>query len=346
MAVIDVHCHLVPPRCLPMEAVAPDGRTYGLRLGRDAQGAPCPVVNGQPNRNCDPEQLWNLERRLRDMDAAGVEVQVLSPPPFLLFYALPSHTAQEYARRFNAALAEITTARPDRFRGMATVPLQDPERAAAELEYAITELGLHGVEIGTNVNGLNLDEPRFAPFFETVQRLAVPVFVHPHAVAGQERLQRYYLGNLIGNPLDTTICIASLIFGGVLDAFPGLKLIFAHGGGQAPYLVGRWDRGHAVRPECQALPQPPSAYLQRLYFDTLCHRPQALHYLLLTVGASRLVLGTDYPFDMGDPQPQATLAALPAAERAAVAGETAARLYGIGDGAGRTPASKARSTTR
>lgn len=332
MATIDIHCHIVPESCLPMEAVGPDGRTYGFRSARDANGVLCPVANGQINRNCEPEQLWDLDRRLRDMDRASVDIQVLSPAPFLFFYNLPAAECAPRARQLNTAIATIARARPDRFRGMATVPLQGPELAASELEYAVTELGLHGVEICSNVDGINLDEPRFRQFFDTVQRLDVPVFVHPTNVAARDRLQRYYLGNLIGNPLDTAICIASLIFGGVLDAYPGLKLIFAHGGGVTSFVVGRWNHGHTVRPECQALPRPPVEYLQKLYYDTLCHDTRALQYLRDTVGASQIVLGTDYPFDMGDLQPLRTIAALDPLsdpERADMQGGTAARLYGI-----------------
>ncbi len=332
MPAIDIHCHIVPQSCLPMEAVGPDGQTYGFRTERDADGVLCPVSHGQLNRNCEPEQLWNLDRRLRDMDAAGVDIQVLSPAPFLFFYNLSPQDCQERARRLNTAIAEIVYAHPDRFRGMATVPMQDPELAAAELEYAISELGLHGLEMCSNVDGRNLDEPDFRPFFETVQRLDVPVFVHPTNVAGRDRLQRYYLGNLIGNPLDTAICIASLIFGGVLDAYPRLKMIFAHGGGHTAFVVGRWNHGHRLRPECQALPRPPETYLRRLYYDTLCHHPRALQYLVDLVGSSQIVMGTDYPFDMGDTQPLKTIAQLDdlsRADREAMRGETAADLYNI-----------------
>jgi aminocarboxymuconate-semialdehyde decarboxylase len=332
MAAIDIHCHIIPESCLPMEAVGPDGRTYGFRTERDASGALCPVSNGRINRNCEPEQLWDLERRLRDMDRAGVDIQVLSPAPFLFFYNLTPQECSQRARRINTAIAEIATARPDRFRGMATVPMQDPELAISELEYAINELGLHGLEMCSNIAGKNLDEPQFQPFFETVQQLDVPIFVHPTNVAGSDRLQRHYLGNLIGNPLDTAICIASLIFGGILDAYPRLKMIFAHGGGHASFVVGRWNHGRNVRPECQALPKPPVEYLKQLYYDTLCHDTSALQYLVATVGSSQIVLGTDYPFDMGDTQPLTTIASLASLsdqERANMHGETAARLYKI-----------------
>ena len=332
MTVIDVHCHIAPESCLPMEAVGPDGRTYGLSVGRDACGATCPVVDGRPNANCEPEQLHDVGRRLRDMDAAGVDVQVLSPVTYFYFYNLPAGECAARARRINAAVAEIAHGRPDRFRGMATVPLQDPDLAAAELEHAVRELGLHGVEICSNVDGRNLDEPAFRPFFEAADRLGVPVFVHPSSVAAADRLGSHYLANLIGNPLDSAICIASLMFGGVLDAFPGLKLVFAHGGGVAPILAGRWTHGREVRPECRELPRTPREYLASLHYDTITHDAGALRYLRDLVGPSRILLGTDYPFDMGDADPLGTISALSGLDdddRAGMRGATAARLYGV-----------------
>ncbi len=333
MAVIDIHCHIAPQSCLPLEAVGPDGRTYGLRAERDDIGMLCPVINGRINRNCEADQLYDIERRLREMDAAGVDIQVLSPVTFFFFYNLPAAECAARARQINAAIAQITVDRPDRFRGMATVPLQDPELAVAELEHAVGELGLHGLEICSNVNGKNFDEPEFKPFFEAVERLGVPIFVHPAHVAASDRLKRHYLVNLIGNPLDTAISIASLIFGGVLDAFPNLKLVFAHGGGIAPVLVGRWNHGHAVRPETEWLPRPPVEYLKELYYDTITHDTRALAYLCDLVGASRVLLGTDYPFDMGDTGPLATISELAGLineqELADMRGATAARLYDI-----------------
>lgn len=332
MVAIDIHCHIVPESCLPMEAVGPDGRTYGFRIDRDDNGIMCPISNGRINRNCDPEQIWNIDRRLRDMDASQVDMQVLSPAPFLFLYNLPAQECQQMARRVNTAMAEIAQARPDRFRSMATIPLQHPELAIAELEFAVNELGMDGLEMCSNVDGKNYDEPEFRPFFATVQRLDVPIFVHPTNVAASDRLGRYYLGNLIGNPLDTTICIASLIFGGVLDDYPELKMVFAHGGGFTSFIVGRWNHGASVRPEGEHLPKPPEEYLQQLYYDTICHHPHALRHLRDMVGVSQIVLGTDYPFDMGNTRPievVATLEDVSEGERAAITGETAARLYNI-----------------
>ncbi len=332
MKVIDVHCHIAPASCLPMEAIARDGRTYGLSVGHDSCGGNCPIINGQANRNCDADQLYDVERRLREMDDAGVDIQVLSPVTFFYFYNLPPDEAAERARRVNRGIADIAAGRPDRFRGMATVPMQDPERAVDELVHAVKDLGLHGVEISSNVDGRNLDKPDFRPFFETVQRLDVPVFIHPENVAAADRLQRYYLRNLIGNPLDTAICLASLIFGGVFDEFPDLKMIVAHGGGVAPILAGRWNHGQQVRSETKLPERAPADYLRDLYYDTITHDTAILRNLCNFVGPSRVLLGTDYPFDMGDTDPLKTTAAIPdltAADLEDIRGNTAARLYGI-----------------
>ena len=175
MTVVDVHCHVAPESCLPMEAVGPDGRTYGLRVDRDDCGAHCPVINGRPNRNCEADQLYDMERRLREMDVAGVDIQILSPVTFFYFYNLPDEECAARSRRVNTAVAAIVEGRPDRFRGMATLPMQNPELAVAER--AVSELKLNGVEICSNVNGRNLDEPEFRPFFGTVTRLRVPARV-------------------------------------------------------------------------------------------------------------------------------------------------------------------------
>ena len=332
MTTIDIHCHIAPEACLPMEAVGRDGRTYGLSVGRDDCGANCPIINGEPNRNCDADQLYDVERRLREMDAAGVDIQVLSPVTFFYFYNLPPVEGAERARRVNTEIAAIAADRPDRFRGMATLPMQDPERAVEELQYAVTELGLHGVEISSNVNGKNLDAPEFRPFFATAERLEVPIFVHPDNVAAGDRLRSYYLRNLIGNPLDSTICVACLIFGGVFDEFPDLRMIIAHGGGLAPILVGRWDHGNTVRHEARKPARKPRDYFSKLYYDTITHDSAILRSLCNLVGPSQVLLGTDYPFDMGDTTPLATidsLEGLSESERKAMRGGTAARLYNI-----------------
>lgn len=276
-----------------------------------------------------PRGGWDLERRIADMDLTGVNRQCISVAPFTFFYHCEANLVVETAQIQNNRIAEILKEYPDRFYGLATVPLQAPERAAAEVRRAIG-LGLHGVEICTNVNGLNLDEPELDPFWAEVESLGVPILLHPQQVAAADRLPRYYLTNLIGNPLDSTIAIASLIFGGVLDRFPSLKLAFVHGGGFFPYQWGRLQHGYHVRQEPhQYGAQPPSAYLDRFHFDTIVHSTSALEYLIKLFGAHRVVLGTDYPFDMGLDDPLTTVSDVPGlspSALAAILGGNTARL--------------------
>jgi aminocarboxymuconate-semialdehyde decarboxylase len=229
-------------------------------------------------------------------------------------------------------MAAAVQARPESFLGLAAVPMAEPEAAPAEIERAINELGLHGVEIGTNVLGNNLDDPALLPVFEKVAELGVPMFIHPLNVLGGDRLARYQLDNLIGNVTDTAVAAASLIFGGVIARFPDLKVYLSHGGGSCPYVRGRWDHGWRVRQMDSAIDHPPSDYLRGFYYDALTHSPDALAFLVAWAGASHVMLGTDYPFDMGDSSPVATIEANPAlsdADKAAILGESAAALFDL-----------------
>ncbi len=212
--------------------------------------------------------------------------------------------------------------------------MQAPEAAARELERAVRDLGLRGCEINSNVNGKNLDDKALAPFYARAQELDVPIFIHPSGVPGlNERLGAYYLTNLIGNPMDTTIAAASLIFGGVLKEFPRLKVYLAHGGGACPYIRGRWEHGWRVRKEAHAnIERPPSEYFGQLYFDSLVHGGPALNFLAATVGPERIMLGTDYPFDMGNYRSVEAIDAVAGvtdAEKDLMLGGNAARLFGF-----------------
>ncbi|MCZ6790107.1 MAG: amidohydrolase family protein [Chloroflexi bacterium] len=299
---IDVHCHYVPESCLELQGQGPD---------------PTAMVG----------DMTDLDRRLLDMDAMGVDIQAISP--WLGFL----NRDPAIAHRVNDGIAQAVDLHSDRLVGLAAVPISSPAEAAAELERAVKELGLRGVEIGSNVGGKNLDARELAPFYAKVQELDVPVFIHPVAVLGMDRLQSYHLGNLIGNPTDTAVAAACLIFGGVLKEFPRLKFYLAHGGGSCPYLRGRWEHGWHVREDVRiAIKSPPSEYFKLLYFDSLVHSPAALSYLVDSVGAERVMLGTDYPFDMGDHDPIRSvdsLSNLSDGQREMVIGGNAAALLKI-----------------
>jgi aminocarboxymuconate-semialdehyde decarboxylase len=331
---IDVHAHYVPEKCLDAEAKGTDGHIHGLRIVQEGSRQVA-YTNNARNLALDPPQIYSIERRLKDMATQCVDMQVLSVPPFLFFYAADPAQSLELCHKINNAFAETVQNYPDRFVALANLPMQDPEMAARELERAVRELGLRGAEICSNINGMNLDDKSFVPFYTKLQELDVPVFIHPSNVLGADRLRAYHLQNLIGNPSDTAVAAASLVFGGVLKEFPRLKFYLAHGGGSCPYLRGRWEHGWQVRPEARAnIDRPPSNYLRLLCFDSLVHSVPALNFLVETVGPGRVMMGTDYPFDMGDRDPVKTVASLPHLSddhKEMIFGANAAALFKIGE---------------
>jgi len=246
-----------------------------------------------------PRGGFDIARRLRDMDAAGVDVHVLSVAPQTYLYNQEPARGAALAAIQNDQIARHIAARPDRFMGIATLPLQDAKRAADELKRAMTKLGLGGAMFASNIMGKNLDDPSFAPVWATAEELGAFMFVHPNNVAGADRLQPYYLRNLIGNPLDTTIAAACLYFGGVLERHPKLKFVLAHGGGFTPYQAARWEHGWRVRPEPKKnIAQEPHDIAKHFYYDTILHSAPVLEFMIGHVGADRVLLGSDYPYDM------------------------------------------------
>jgi aminocarboxymuconate-semialdehyde decarboxylase len=240
-------------------------------------------------------------------------VQVLSSWIDLTAYALPGERGARYARMFNEALAGVAATHPDRFRALCTVPLQSPAAAAAELRYAVSQLGMVGVEIATTVAGRELDGPELEPFWSAAEELRCLVLLHPCASLHGRGVSRYFLGNLVGNPAETTIALGHLVFGGVFERHPGLRLCAVHGGGFAPYQIGRWDHAfyRNARGAAAHLTRPPSHWVTRLYHDTVLHSPRSLRMLIDLVGPGQVVMGSDYPFEMGDADPLATIAAVP-----------------------------------
>jgi aminocarboxymuconate-semialdehyde decarboxylase len=234
------------------------------------------------------------------MAASEVDVQVLSNTPQTFLYNQDASLAATLAALQNDQIAKTIAAHPERFFGIATLPMQAPEKAADELKRAMTKLGLKGAQIGSNVNGRNLDDPALEVVWAVANELKAFIMVHPTQVAAADRLKSYYLTNLIGNPLDSTIAAASLVFAGVIERYPAIKFLFVHGGGFVPWQMGRFSHGWHVRPEPQVkLKQPPDASLNRLYFDTILHAKPQLECLVELAGSPRVVLGSDYPFDMG-----------------------------------------------
>jgi aminocarboxymuconate-semialdehyde decarboxylase len=246
-----------------------------------------------------PRGGFDIAQRLRDMDAASVDVHVLSATPQTYLYNQDAALTAATAAIQNAQIAKHIAAHPDRFWGIATLPMQAPERAADELKRAMTKLGLRGAMIGSHALGKNLDDPSFEPLWATAEELGAFLFIHPVDIAGADRLKSYYLRNLIGNPLDTTIAAASLFFGGVLDRHPKLKFCLAHGGGFTPYQAARWQHGWQVRPEPKKnIAKQPTDIAGRFLYDTILHSAAVLEFLIGHVGADQVMLGSDYPYDM------------------------------------------------
>src|ERR1700730_3242075 len=293
---IDSHTHVLTEQAMRLLAkesakVAPvlDARAGTLTIAGNVVQSPF------------PRELFDTDLRLRDMEINGVDMQVLAPTVFTFFYEHDAALALACSAVQNEEIAALVRRHHQKFLGVATVPLQAPQRAADELQRAMTRLGLSGAMIGSNVNGRNLDDPALEPFWATAGALAALVFVHPHPGAAAERLKSYYLKNLVGLPFETTIAGASLVFGGVLERHPNLKICLSHGGGFLPYHAGRFRHGFEVRAEGKVnLNGPPDTSLTRLYYDSILHSKTALEFLVGSVGADRVLLGSDYPFDMGN----------------------------------------------
>ena len=311
---IDFHNHVIPETIIA--AMRADAQRYGTRIEESAGKRF--LVRGRLRLELLPE-FSVAEAKLESMDRKGIEIAVISPGPQVFFYDLPESHGIEAARLVNDGVAALVAKRPARLRGMATLPMQQPEAALAEMERVVREYGFKGVEIATAAPGGELADPKYRRLLRRAQELKLTVFAHPNTIGAGGRLDCYYLTNLIGNPLETTIMVANLMFSGALDELPGLKMLLAHGGGFVPYQVGRFVHGHRVRPETRAhTAASAKEMLKRFYFDTITHDPQALRYLVDLVGAGRIVLGTDAPFDMGDENPRTTLSGLSAGEVAAL----------------------------
>lgn len=325
--VVDAHAHLAVPKADALIA-----GTEGFAAELAAEHAEHSPHSLQVNR----EQLatrvpWMLDvnRRLADMDAMGVDAQAVSPMPMHHYWA-DRDLAVRLTRTVNEGVAAHCAKAPDRLVGIGTVPLQHPDLAVRELTHAVQDLGLKGVTVSTNVNGRELADAAHEPFWAAAAELGTPVFVHPWGCTLGPRLADHYLGNSIGQPVETTVALAHVILSGVLDRHLELKLCAAHGGGYLPAFTGRADHAWHARPDARGCAEPPSAYLRRIWFDSLVYTPSALESLVRAAGADRVMIGTDYPFDMGvsDPLQRIDLARLASGDRELIRGTNAAALLG------------------
>jgi aminocarboxymuconate-semialdehyde decarboxylase len=279
-----------------------------------------------------PRGGWELERRFKDMAAAEVDVHVLSATPQTYLYDQDPAMTVATSVLQNDQIAKLVKAHPDRFTGIATLPMQTPDRAAEELTRAVQKLGMRGAMIGSNVVGKNLDDPSFEPVWAAAEELGAFMIIHPANVAGVDRLRSYYLQNLIGNPLDTTIAAACLVFGGVMERHPKLNVLLVHGGGFVPYQAGRWAHGWHVRPEPKVnVKKSPEPWINRFYYDTILHAKPQLEFLVASVGPTRVLMGSDYPYDMGTGECVRQVDALwiDDAEKAAILNGNVVKLLGL-----------------
>jgi aminocarboxymuconate-semialdehyde decarboxylase len=292
MAVVDVHTHFIPP------FVMEEGGLLGVR---EEDGW---LSHPEGFRYPVQAEFHDARAKLGSMDALGIDVSVLSLAPTLFFYESAAEEAVEFARRANDALADLVAGH-DGLLAFAHLPLQAPEEAAAELERCLSELGFRGAQIGTSyAGGRPLDGPELEPLFEVADRHGLPLMLHPYYVGAKPGLEAFYFTNSLGNPIDTTVAAARLMHAGTLERWGSVPFVLVHAGGFLPYQIGRLDHAYGVRAEPkQQIRRPPSRYLDRFWMDSITHRDEALSFLVSAIGSDRVVLGTDLPFDMGDPRP-------------------------------------------
>ncbi len=298
--VVDIHCHR---ECAPatemMKAEAEKVGYAALSFG----SALTKEVNQQQLLDIRPK-MESLDERLADMDGMGVDIQAISIAPYQYYYWADAEVGRDVSRIINDDLAEAVATHSDRFVALGTIPLQNTELAVAELERCIEELGFKGVEINSQVAGDELSSPRLAPFFAKAEELGAVIFIHTAGFTHPGRFTEHYFINLIGHPVEATLAISHLIFDGVMERHPGLKIVIAHGGGYLPAYAGRMDHAYRARKDVrEGLPNPPSEYLKRFYFDTMVFEPDQLEFLIKKYGAEQILLGTDYPYDMGESDP-------------------------------------------
>ena len=329
---VDIHCHYL-------------NRDAAAKLAHlnPSQYEPSVKFASQLTREVNVKQMQDrapklstIEVRIADMDRMGIDIQAVCPAPQQTYYWTEPGLGLEVSRMINDRLAQIVATWPDRFVALGTVPLQNVGLAVAELERCVKQLRLRGVEINPNVAGRELTDPslNLDRFFAKARELDIVIFMHPIGFTQGERLMDHYLNNLIGNPLDTTVGTSHLIFGGVMERHPGLKIVLPHAGGFLGHYWARMDHGWRARPDCRTIiKKAPTSYLKKFYFDTITFDPEMLRNLIDKFGAAQVLLGTDYPFDMGEEDPVGLINSvprLPSAEKERIMGGNAVRLVKIG----------------
>lgn len=329
---VDLHCHALTTAVETLVADRPEVQAARAAMPRLLGPESAAFTVNVMLKEAFPK-LTDLSIRLADMDAMGVDLQVLSPAPNQYHYWADPDLARQIVTLINEHIAQLVAQHPDRLLGFGSIALQHPQLAVEQLEYAVRKLGLRGVEVSSTVNGLELADPKFNPVWARAEELGCVVFLHPLGTSLGERVNKHYLSNTLGQPLETAMALSCLIFGGTLDRYPGLKIVAAHGGGYLPSYIGRSDHAWQARPDARAsVKRPPSEYLKQIWFDSIVYRPEQLRHLIAEVGASQLVVGTDYPYDMASYDIHALLDQVPGldeASRAAILGGNAARLLGI-----------------
>lgn len=299
---IDIHTHIMP-RDIPKFS---DKFGYGGFIHLDHHKPCCAkmMMDDKFFREIE-ENCWDGNARVKDCNHSHVDVQVISTIPVLFCYWAKPKDALHVAQYINDHLAETVAKNPSRFVALGTVPLQDVDLAIKEMERCMNQLGMAGIEIGSHINDMNLDDERLFPFFEAAEQLGASIFVHPWDMMGKSSMEKYWLPWLVGMPAETSLAICSMIFGGVFERLPNLKVAFAHGGGSFPATISRIEHGFNVRPDLCAIDNKinPKSYLGKFYFDSLVHDPTMLNYLIDLVGADKIALGTDYPFPLGELEP-------------------------------------------
>lgn len=327
--VADVHAHTIPIGLV--EAARASATWHGVETSMDERGRIHCEAEGRHSVLPWADPSATYEQRIAVMDEHGVDAQVLSHSPLLYWYGLEAGAARDMAQEINDTTAEVVRRHPDRFHGFAYLPLQDPAAAVLEVHRAVKELGLVGIAVGTHVAGVDWDDRDLQTVLEAAAELDALVFLHPSGARFPTNASPFHLRNVIGNPLETTVAVASMIFSGLFDRVPTLRMALAHGGGYACMGLGRFDHASRVRKECEGLSRLPSEYAKELYFDSLTHEGGSLRFLIDTVGLPNVLLGTDYPADMEQPDPVRWLGGvteLTDDERSAVLGTNLMRLLG------------------